>query len=75
MTDTLRRAILAYPSRYRLAKDCGIEQSALSRFLSGKTSFNLTTLDKLAPALGLRLVVDGPTAARGTKNTRRSGGR
>lgn len=56
VSDTLRAAILAYPSRYRLAKESGVQQAALSRFVNRKSTLTLETLDALAPFLGLALV-------------------
>ena len=42
-------------SRYRIAKDCGIDQSAISRFMSGERGMNLSDLDKIAAYLGLEI--------------------
>ncbi|UCC99946.1 MAG: helix-turn-helix transcriptional regulator [Phycisphaerales bacterium] len=56
--DELRQAIMkGKKSRYRLWKETGIEQAALSRFMSGKTGLNIETLEQLAPALGFELVL------------------
>jgi transcriptional regulator with XRE-family HTH domain len=71
-TQTLRRAILAYSSRYQLSKDSGVEASVLSRFVNGKLSVKLDTVERLAPVLGLRLVAVEPTAAASeSKSSRR----
>ena len=43
-------------SRYQIAKQAGIAESTLSRFVTGKGSLNLDTLDALADVLGVRLV-------------------
>ena len=40
---------------YRLAKDSGVSQPVLSRFLNGKRGITLATAAKLANALGLEL--------------------
>jgi transcriptional regulator with XRE-family HTH domain len=57
VSDALRRAITGAPvSRYRIARDTGVEQSALSRFVKGRRSLDLTTVDLLADYLGLELV-------------------
>lgn len=56
LTDKLRAAILAYPSRYQLARESGVQAAALSRFVNGKATLTLGTLDALAPFLGLDLV-------------------
>ena len=57
VSDALRRAIAgAAVSRYRIARDTGVEQSALSRFVKGRRSLDLTTVDLLADYLDLELV-------------------
>jgi len=40
---------------YRLAKDSGVSQPVLSRFLNGKRGITLATASKLANVLGLEL--------------------
>ncbi len=44
-----------------LARRTGVEGSALSRFMSEKVGISLTTFEKLAPELGLRVVWQAPT--------------
>ena len=39
-----------------LARRTGVEVSALSRFMAGKVGISLSTFEKLAPELGLRVV-------------------
>jgi transcriptional regulator with XRE-family HTH domain len=57
LSDQLRDAVRGCrASRYALAKQLGIAESALSRFVSGDRGLTLETVDKLAEALGLRLV-------------------
>ena len=59
MTDVLRIAIEeSGVSRYQIAKDTGILQGSLSRFVRGETSLRLDKADRLAAYLGLRLVPD-----------------
>jgi len=41
---------------YRLAKDSGVSQPVLCRFVNRKRGINLTTASKLLEALGLELV-------------------
>lgn len=41
---------------YQLAKEAGLSQIMISRFLSGQRDIRLATADRLAHALGLRLV-------------------
>ena len=40
---------------YELAEAAGVDRSVLSRFLAGKRSITLETLDRLAEVLKLRL--------------------
>jgi transcriptional regulator with XRE-family HTH domain len=61
VSDAVRRAILASGlSRYRISQETGLDQAALSRFMAGKTSLTLTSLDALADMLGLDMVARGP---------------
>jgi antitoxin component HigA of HigAB toxin-antitoxin module len=46
-------------STYRLERETGISNAALSRFLRQNRGLTLETVDKLAKHLGLRLVRDG----------------
>ena len=41
---------------YQLAKEAGVSQIMVSRFLSGKRDIRLATADRLAHVLGLKLV-------------------
>jgi transcriptional regulator with XRE-family HTH domain len=43
-------------TRYRIAKDTGILETSLSRFMRGETSLRLDKADELADYLGLELV-------------------
>ena len=43
-------------SVYRLAKDSGVSQPVLCRFVNGTRGINLTTASKLVEILGLELV-------------------
>lgn len=43
-------------SRYEIAKQTGIDQSALSRFMSGERGLSMTVLDTLADYLELDIV-------------------
>jgi ribosome-binding protein aMBF1 (putative translation factor) len=57
LTDQLREAIDdSGMSRYAVAKAIGLDQSTLSRFMSGKAGLALATVDKLGELLGLKLV-------------------
>jgi transcriptional regulator with XRE-family HTH domain len=57
MTELLRAAIgQSGLTRYRIAKDTGIDEAALMRFVRGETSLRLDRADLLADYLGLKLV-------------------
>jgi hypothetical protein len=57
MTDVLKAAIEGSGlTRYRIAKDTGIDEAALMRFVRGETSLRLDRADVLAEYLGLELV-------------------
>ena len=57
ISDQLREAIRkADASRYRIGKETGVEQSALSRFVNGTRGLDLSSVDKLAAYLKLELV-------------------
>ncbi len=47
-------------SRYELAKRAGIEESALSRYMSGERGLSTRTLDKLGKLLNLEVVMHSP---------------
>ena len=56
MTEVLKAAIeQSGISRYRIAKDTGILETSLSRFMRGETSLRLDKADVLADYLGLEL--------------------
>ena len=69
LSDTLREAIRHAPvSRYKIACETGVAESALSRFVSGERSLDLTSVDKLADYLGLELTVTKrQSKSRGSK--------
>jgi plasmid maintenance system antidote protein VapI len=56
ISEQLRERIATSPlSPYELAEASGVDRSVLSRFLTGKRSLTLDTVDKLADVLKLRL--------------------
>jgi transcriptional regulator with XRE-family HTH domain len=60
LSDQVRRAVDASGlSRYRIAKEIGVAESTMSRFMAGKGGLSLVNLDALADLLGLDI-----TAAR-----------
>lgn len=44
-------------TRYEIARQSGVDEASLSRFVNGKSSLDLSTIEKLAPVLGLEIVV------------------
>ncbi len=59
LTDTLKAAIeQSGLTRYRIAKETGIPESHLGRFVRREMSLRLDRADKLAAYLGLRLTPD-----------------
>lgn len=59
--DRLRTAILDAPvSRYRMARETGVSESILSRFVRGERGLDLTSIDRLAAYLGLDLIPATP---------------
>ena len=58
ITEQIREAIGSSElSRYEIAKQSGVDQATLSRFVSGERSITLETAEKLCPVLGLELLV------------------
>lgn len=56
LSEQLRHAIRdCGESRYSLAKRTGIDQSTLTRFMSGERGLRLDVVDVLAESLGLEL--------------------
>jgi plasmid maintenance system antidote protein VapI len=56
LVEELRKAILQCgETEYRVAKESGVPQPVLNRFLRGERGISLETAAKLAAYLGLRL--------------------
>lgn len=69
-SEQIRDAIKATKvSRYSLADQTGVSESVLSRFMTGKQSISLSTLDKIADVLGLQVTVGVSTARQKPKRT------
>ncbi len=65
LTERVRKAIEeSGMTRYEIARRTGVQESTLSRFMSGKASLTLDTLDMLAKELGLELTVRGKRRSR-----------
>lgn len=43
-------------SRYRIAKEIGVSQATLSRFMSGQRGLSLAVVDRLCDLLGVSIV-------------------
>ena len=57
MSDRIRTVIKsAEQSQYRIAKETGIEQSTLSRFMSGERGLSMDALDTLFEYFDLEVV-------------------
>jgi transcriptional regulator with XRE-family HTH domain len=58
VSEQLRAAILgADVSRYRISKDLGISEAALSRFVNGAMGLSLKSIDKISEYLELEVTV------------------
>lgn len=56
--DQVRAAIRASgQTRYRIAQETGIEQSQLSRLMTGERGLSIDALERLADHLGLEIVI------------------
>ena len=56
LSDQIRAAVTAREfSRYRIAKETGISESTLSRFMSGERGLTTSALDTLAAFLDLHI--------------------
>lgn len=44
-------------SRYRIAQESGVSESALSRLMSGEQGLGIDAIEKVAHVLGLEIVV------------------
>jgi transcriptional regulator with XRE-family HTH domain len=58
MDDAIREAIKrSGQTQYRIAKEAGIAQSALSRLLSGERGLSADAIERIADYLGLEIVI------------------
>jgi hypothetical protein len=57
LSTALKKAMkCSTKTSYQIAKEAGVSQIMVSRFLSGKRDIRLATADRLAQVLGLKLV-------------------
>ena len=58
INEQLRRAIeQSGKTRYRIAKEAGISQAMLSRFVNGKRELSAAIAEKLCGSLGFELIL------------------
>ncbi len=55
ISDQLKQAVERYGSVNRVAKDSGIPQSTLQRFMTGQSELSLPHVDRLCEFLGMTL--------------------
>ena len=56
ISDQLRDAILnSQKTRYRIAKETGLSEAALSRFANGVMGLSMDSIDKIGECLGLEI--------------------
>jgi DNA-binding phage protein len=69
VTNDLRQAVLCCgKSRYQIAKETGIQQSVLSRFVNQGGGLSMEGIDLVCECIGMRLASDGkPSKPRATK--------
>jgi transcriptional regulator with XRE-family HTH domain len=60
-------------SRYRIAKELGIAESTMSRFMSGKGGLSMDNLDALAGLLRLHLAASRDATPNAKKSQEKSG--
>jgi DNA-binding Xre family transcriptional regulator len=65
LTAQLRRMVAdSGQTLGELARNTGIDKSALSRFVNGERGLSMQALDAIGDHLGLRLVADKPPAKK-----------
>jgi len=61
ISEQLKAAILnADKSRYRIAKETGLTEAGLSRFVNDVAGLSLDSIDRIGECLGLQIVVEKP---------------
>jgi hypothetical protein len=65
-SDEIRAAVeTCGMTRYRIAKDTGIDAAVLCRFVQGQVGLSMDTLDKLAECIGLHVFSERKPRAKG----------
>ena len=68
LTDQLRKAIeTGEKSRYQIAKETGIDEATLSRFVHGKGGLSMEGLDAIGKCLGLQITANSLHVKKGGK--------
>jgi hypothetical protein len=67
ISDQLKRAVEGYGSVYRAAKDSGVPQPTLQRFMSGGSGLSMPHMDHLCDFFGMRLTK--PTRKRAKRES------
>ena len=66
LSDEIRAAVDASGlTRYRIAKDLGIAESTMSRFMGGKGGLSMDYLDRLGGLLDLHITVEPKSTLAG----------
>jgi ribosome-binding protein aMBF1 (putative translation factor) len=66
ISDEIRSAIEnCGMTRYRIAKQTGIDAAVLCRFVQGQVGLSMDSLDRLAELLDLHIVVGIPKSKKG----------
>lgn len=65
LTEQLRNAIVACGvSRYRIAKETGVSESALAQFVNGHRGLSMSALNSIGQFLRLKVVANGKPTIR-----------
>ena len=65
LTDQLRQAVADWGRTLgELARDTGIDKSALSRFVNGERGLSMEGINAIGDCLGLRIVAEKPRAKK-----------
>jgi transcriptional regulator with XRE-family HTH domain len=57
ISEQIREAIAkSNKTRYRIAKESGIDESTLAKFFNGHAGLSMKALDRLGRCLGLRII-------------------
>ena len=66
LTDQVKQAIDdSGLTRYRIAQETGIDESALAKFYNGHRGLSIEALNKLGKYLGLRIVMNRKPETKG----------